>query len=319
MSEAKGMVKFMKVYVAAIVGSDVQAALENEAKGSIIGLFSSSCYCLMEKSDILMLYEDQWGSVPFGIGFNNIGEVLHKSKLATSMQIYCSKQGIYIMEAGLMLYIIKQVSIPAQKTLKKLSPQMVRCNIRIVRNLLRQWPGGCIKELYDFVDHLFQENENINCIETMNVYSKKSLPYINKLLNALAKNNEEMIKNSLEGLLGMGPGLTPSLDDWLTGFIYTVTFAQNKLKIEYPCIQTMKSLLPTMSRKKTSLISAAYVCAAVKGEGFSLLDNLLTAIMTETEAVDRAAWQILKIGSNSGADMLTGILFAVEALLRLSF
>ena len=118
---------------------------------------------------------------------------------------------------------------------------------------------------------------------------------------ALRSGRQESLTDALGKLLGLGPGLTPSTDDWVVGFLYAVRPYINPHLLNKICQAVCQSMVSATNR-----ISAAYLECACEGGSFEIMEELLSAGNTE------AAERLLFIGSSSGSDMLTGLLFAIK-------
>jgi len=114
-----------------------------------------------------------------------------------------------------------------------------------------------------------------------------------------------LIGNALDDeaqmLIGLGPGLTPSGDDYLGGLL----IALNALERRPQARALWRWLEPRL--KRTSAISAAHVAAAAEGEGHEALHACLEALASRsadwTQTLDRVA----NVGHVSGWDALAGI------------
>ena len=114
-----------------------------------------------------------------------------------------------------------------------------------------------------------------------------------------------LIGNALDDeaqmLVGLGPGLTPSGDDYLGGLL----IALNALERRPQARALWRWLEPRL--KRTSAISAAHLAAAAEGEGHEALHACLEALASRgadwTQTLDRVG----NVGHVSGWDALAGI------------
>lgn len=106
-------------------------------------------------------------------------------------------------------------------------------------------------------------------------------------------------------MAGCGPGLTPSSDDLLCGYLAP-------LPSEEPWGE-MASAIAASAAQNTNIISAALLLSA--GDGYFSEDVLaLMACLrtgTEGQALTRALLRVACFGSSSGYDFLTGVYFGV--------
>lgn len=114
-----------------------------------------------------------------------------------------------------------------------------------------------------------------------------------------------LIGNALEDdaqmLIGLGPGLTPSGDDYLGGLLIALNAFERR-----PQAQALwRWLEPRLTR--TSAISAAHLAAAAQGEGHEALHACMHALCDRSADWTRTLERVANVGHVSGWDALAGI------------
>lgn len=112
-------------------------------------------------------------------------------------------------------------------------------------------------------------------------------------------------------LLGLGPGLTPSGDDYLGGVLIALHAVGRDAEAE-----RIWSVIQYVTPSATNDISAAHLVAAAQGFGSAPLHALLTAIIggeRDQRLADLAA-AVIRIGHTSGWDALAGAFMAIRTL-----
>jgi len=110
-------------------------------------------------------------------------------------------------------------------------------------------------------------------------------------------------------ILGLGGGLTPSGDDWLTGFFlyFTRQNRQDKFMLD------LGTAITSMAYERTTKISANRIEAACRGwaeEMFlEVLDHLFTS---RVELSEEQIQRLVNFGHSSGVDTSMGILGALS-------
>lgn len=116
---------------------------------------------------------------------------------------------------------------------------------------------------------------------------------------------------SVGSLVGLGPGLTPSGDDFLAG----VMIAAHALRRQKVAARLHRVITPLVSRS-TNPISGAHLAAAAEGAGsarlHAVLDHVLAGDLTRLPA---ALAEIDAIGHSSGWDALAGSAVTLQAWL----
>lgn len=122
--------------------------------------------------------------------------------------------------------------------------------------------------------------------------------------------------SAVKALLGLGPGLTPSGDDYLCGAMIAMhSFGFGKL-----ATQLWEYLLPDSS-SLTNRISLAHLAAAAEGEGHEALHACLNVLVQDkpSQGSERqsdlatALSQLAQVGHSSGFDALAGAVAALNA------
>ncbi|WP_128291071.1 DUF2877 domain-containing protein [Afifella aestuarii] len=140
----------------------------------------------------------------------------------------------------------------------------------------------------------------------------KALPIIDALMGwaGRAEVARDAPLPSVKGVLGLGPGLTPSGDDFLAGFLV----ALQRLGAPHLADRLASSVLP-LAATETNAISAAYLACAAKGEAAASLIDAFTEISDGGADLRPHFERIAEIGHSSGWDCLAGMAFAARAML----
>ena len=145
--------------------------------------------------------------------------------------------------------------------------------------------------------------------EVLNMLEKRTLLLLNELLNG-------RISSALPhavSLIGLGPGLTPSGDDFLTG-LFTIFNMKNSPFYPYRlfCEDVIKK-----AKTLTNEISYMTLKKAAFGKVRESIISLLNSLLVEDdEDLILSLNKLLNIGSSSGTDIAFGIVFGMEATIR---
>lgn len=114
----------------------------------------------------------------------------------------------------------------------------------------------------------------------------------------------------LGALIGLGPGLTPSGDDFLCGVMATLHYLDRGAV----AWRLAEAVLPAAAAE-TNLISAAYLRCAAEGEASELLFRVLSSIATGGNGrLEASLDEIHRVGHTSGWDTLAGASAACTAV-----
>ncbi len=115
---------------------------------------------------------------------------------------------------------------------------------------------------------------------------------------------------AVKGLVGLGPGLTPSGDDLLGGVMIALHSLGHK-----GLAQELGGIVLPHARTCTNTVSLAHLTCAAQGEGAAALHDAILALCVKDD--HRLATSLEKIGSigaTSGWDALAGVFLVMKAL-----
>lgn len=292
-------------------GVRVQNMVQLGLTGTLFLACSASVYCHLENGGVLLLHDAAYGTVPFGVGFPNIKSMLDKHRFRPGMQVICHEDKVSIPEAEFFT-ASGFIQPDSSCVLDRIDPTVLSMGIETAKR--QGWLHGSkngLGELLWYLDDIFLPYE-ISLPTSLNLFSRYAFPAIRNLSIALLE--DMRVENPAGKLLGLGPGLTPSGDDLLTGLLAAMHFAGDRGWPLPKGYEALRSWILQAGKLLESPVSMAYLQAAANGDAFTLLDNSFKALFygDGTDAIDR----LLAVGSSSGTDMLLGMLVAGKILLE---
>jgi hypothetical protein len=132
------------------------------------------------------------------------------------------------------------------------------------------------------------------------------------LHEGLSRRSTELCKRAAASLAGLGPGLTPSGDDFLVGAIHAIWATWSG-----PRALTFSTAMAREAVGRTGALSGAWLSAAARGEAAAPWHTFLEAAargsLSESAA---AAAKLLCTGETSGCDAMSGFVAALAAVAR---
>ena len=163
-------------------------------------------------------------------------------------------------------------------------------------------------------------------------YAKKKLTYAESICCAMTSGNsaDEPTKSnqlnkmcdSLSDLIGVGTGLTPSGDDFMTGVLST--FKAFPQCFNSRLISSLSNSICSR-RNNTNEISSAFIDCALRGQFSKAIIDLYDSLCLdnvqspgiEQDKIDNLLDSFLDIGHTSGIDTLTGIFWSMKHLSKI--
>ena len=163
-------------------------------------------------------------------------------------------------------------------------------------------------------------------------YAKKKLIDAESICSIMTYGNlaEEPTKSnqlnklcdSLSGLIGVGTGLTPGGDDFMTGVLST--FKALPQCFNHKLISSLSNSICSR-RNNTNEISSAFIDCALRGQFSKAIIDMYETVCSDNvqasdigqETLDNLLDSFLDIGHTSGIDTLTGIYWSMKHLSKI--
>lgn len=150
----------------------------------------------------------------------------------------------------------------------------------------------------------------------LNVVARTVLPQLIDLTRATKSGNVEGVRRVAQKLIGLGPGLSPSADDALMGFMVALWWITNSLGKDIDRVRIINNAIVSCVGG-TTLLSQQLLKHASRGETNEAVENLLEAILAGPPTdVGTSVEKVSAIGETSGVDMMAGLLVGVQVGLQ---
>ncbi len=151
-------------------------------------------------------------------------------------------------------------------------------------------------------------------------FSEKARPYIETIMWGLYTGNIDLIIECALSIFGLGPGLTPSCDDFLGGLMLALLIGGKALiserKRELSYHKRVCRALYGASKGKTTIYGENFLKGAQRGEAPKAIIDLIHSFLTkDIKEVKNAASTVVAMGETSGADIAIGIFYGMRFLL----
>lgn len=283
----------MEYEITASIPAHIRELLHSGETGEVLLVSSSGIY-LRFGEQILLLCDESWGVLPIGIGVKDFEKAVSILRPQQGQPVTVAEDRL-IFPSGKIHLVLRQLSC---KAVCNASPQ-----IRYIRQaaeelaVLRKERGISMLVLPLVLGYELRQQ---------NPYCAQAGIYLEKLIHSLISGNHGEIHTCIGKLLGLGTGLTPSADDTLLGMIYVF----RTLPFQAPeGVQLFPESVGQLCDRCTTQISAAYLKAMLSGAPFERMEQVFRGLCGE-EPLN--IYKLTEIGSNSGSEMLLGMLIALR-------
>lgn len=112
-------------------------------------------------------------------------------------------------------------------------------------------------------------------------------------------------------LLGFGRGLTPSGDDFISGFLFLLNrFPPPNLPVDW--LKTLNQNLLSAAAESTNAVSRSLLFCATTGSADHRLQRCADWLMNAEISFENQPLELARWGSSSGADFLAGMITAIQ-------
>jgi len=192
-----------------------------------------------------------------------------------------------------------------------LSPELIRRNLGLVtQHAVSKAKRGGLGQLLPHVNQIAVGDAPR--ISGLNVVAETVLPRLVDLVSAVKSGDVEKVEAAARGLIGLGPGLSPSADDALAGFTAAMWWVSHSLGKNIDNVKRINAAIAGCADATTSL-SQQLLKRAAKGETNERVEGLLKSILAgPAESIGARVEGVLEIGETSGVDMMVGLLLGIE-------
>ena len=292
------------------IGYRVTDFFKRKVTGEIYSVHKHSFYCLIENRNLIVVYDCRYGALPFGISVNTCSSFFNEYGLERGMCINLGQFDLLIPEANLCLCLNdanvwrSHQSIPRVISLTKLSSNINFAVQYGIDKGSKKGLGGLIT-IWD--DLFFSGRKDLP--NELNAFCQLSFNPLSKLIFGIEMKDFDLIGKSLTKLIGLGTGLTPSMDDVLIGLISALYLLKNNSPYSLRYISTLGKKIYSLSRGKTTIVSETFLKYACIGERYEIIDNVIVALLIFSKQKLRFEIdKIISVGGTSGTELLFGIL-----------
>jgi hypothetical protein len=230
------------------------------------------------------------------------------------------RRGMQVQKVGNRVFVggVLEISLegaelwwPKTRAERCLSPELIRRNLELAKRLAagkvgREGLGQLLKHIDEIAAGKMPQTSDLNMV------AKAVLPRLVDLVKATKSENVNGVKGAAQKLIGLGPGLSPSADDTLSGFTAALWWVSHSLGEGIDRVKKINETIISCSGA-TTLLSQQLLRNAAKGETNERVGELLDAILAgEPPKVESGVKEVLKIGETSGTDMIVGVLVGLN-------
>lgn len=287
------------------LSKDLYIWLETKQRmGKIHSIFESTVNLLSEDNKFIPIVIHNKPMSPFSIRLErNLN--LKRLGLSIGQEFIIDKQGL---KSGNLIIDFKDIILWDNKiclNFKKDSLENIIAKVYRIKNyIIEKGNKDGIYELMQFIPFdLYKETGHI--IDSNEKFIEDRFK---KFVNAFINNHEDIIEEYSKKIIGFGPGLTPSMDDFLTGLMYSSLYFTHYFNLDINRIYKINSHIVHNIENKTTRVSEEMLKQASIGQVNEDLRKLIISILSENNSnLEVLLGRVIDFGHSSGTDILCGV------------
>jgi len=300
------------------MGSSAQRALNKRGEiGWIHSVFRNALYILTGDRRLIGVVGPRSYNMPINLKVW-LPKGLAIGDLGLSQGIPVRRSGDLLMIGGDLSVDLRGVRIwkpIRRKSLEVLDEAELSRSIKEVEDAASEWAST------EGFGPLISHREGLIANDLRSVPSdgpmiSKAARGIASLFKAVKERDPIGIDRSVTGLVGLGPGLTPSGDDFLTGFLASLIFGARgfPLRFSFPIGSLRESVL--RARASTTLVSQEFLLHAVEGDVAGPVNDLIAALFDGSPQLRPLTHEVVDMGETSGCDIALGVIVGASLFIE---
>ena len=282
------------------VASDLIDTLTSKTvEGIVHSVFTKVCNIQLDKNSLITLISPMLPNYPSAIKL----DIAEDQKLCsigfkTGIKAVINKDEIKIPEVCISIKLTgAKVWDSSPLFLRsKISEEMLNENIEKIRVLTLKY--GQIEGIASILDG----------DKVANHYKGFIINSVKRLAKGISDFDYKEITEASKRLIGLGPGLTPAVDDFLLGILASLYYMGYYFGNHLENLKKIAGFMIYDLPGRTTFISEIMLRNGMKARFSELIRDLMLAVIHNTSVQDECV-NLLSIGGTSGSDCAAGIVF----------
>ena len=307
----------MKHYAkAAFIGPAASEALKKDVIGEVHSVFERTFNILIGR-ELVGIARSGVSRSPINL-ITDIPSTESMPSLGVRKGVQVRRVSDRVLVGEVLEISLKDVGLwrPKTRAERCLGPKLIKRNLELAKRLAaskggREGLGQLLKHVDEIAAGKRPQTSDLNAV------ARAVLPQLINLVKATKSENVEGVKGAAQKLIGLGPGLSPSADDALSGFTAALWWVSRSLNKDIDRVKKINETIASCS-EKTTMLSQQLLKHAAKGETNERVGELLEAILAGAPPkVESGIEEVLKIGETSGIDTVVGVLVGLNLFLSM--
>ena len=277
---------------------------ESEKKGEIHSIFKSTVNILSEDGKFIPILINDKPMSPFSLKLDKILD-FKDMDIQIGDKVIFTKNYLKVDNVTIRYdnAISWDNSIRLDNNVDSL--ENIKLKLNIVKKHIREKGNkeGIFRLMQLIPFDLYNGNDNI--LDSSQIFIKERFE---NFVKAFINNNIKEINTLSKKIIGFGPGLTPSMDDFLSGMMIANLYVSHYLKLSIEDAYSINKQIVYNIDNKTTRVSEEMLKQSSIGETNEDIRNLMVRIIgISNNQLSDLLEKVINFGHSSGTDILCGI------------
>lgn len=302
---------------ALVISSDLKEFInkKNEVFGQVHSVFNGAVNLITESDDLITILAEHKAVSPMSINV----------KCENFQESFIKKGNKFVLKGGKIVFPdngesvnLKNadvVNVNANLDFEPASPSLFKKHITILENVIDREGNmdGIASVIYYLKYPDSPRKLNSKKGRKMNQYASFIHDRIQQFINDFQVGDTAKFHENLRRIIGFGPGLTPSTDDFIVGFSASLLYMTRLFPIKNEILKEMNKSIYECCLGRTTRISEELI-KHVTGEKMSeLLQEVFESLFSSNDSeLQNKLSELIAYGDTSGTDLILGVYVTIR-------
>lgn len=304
------------------IGVNAYETLANlRSPARIEGVFENSFYIRIGENELIRAipYEQYVSASSIIVEEKSRPSNFKSMGVEQGMEVVCGEKDVLIGKKFLIADIHGIVKwqaprIPDSGSVRPL--EIIKLNLRVLRDIIYTCPSR---------EGLVPLLENVELVGSLDLFLKprndsfaeRARSGIERVMWGVFSLDRAAVKESAKTIIGLGPGLTPSCDDFLCGLVVSLKTGATVLSMgdDSGFFDEIAGDIYEEARQRTTVFASSMLREAREGVCPLAVISLIRCLLTEdVEQTAEVSKTLIRMGETSGADTAIGVFYGIRFL-----
>ena len=289
----------------------------NQLEGNISSVYKCLFTVITEEDDLIYFLNNKKYIAPMSVVLEDIGS-FKDLNLTQDTNFIFKKYKITIDSHKIEIEIDNCLPWDASPSLpsKETSEEIIKNNLLTLEEGI--FKHGKHEGIAPLIFNIGEYIEELKPLSEMNIHNNLYSSFIsNRIIEFIFEIVDKdigNISNTVKEFIGFGPGVTPSSDDFLCGFMNSLVYIGMYYNLDLEKIYELNKDMISKVEINKEEISHDLIISSAEGKAQKMIINLIHSVMYEEdrEEVCQSIREAISFGDMSGTDMVCGIYLGIR-------